>query len=77
MTDLKFIAKEYIKGWFFIDFISVFPFYLMFPQAGKTTKLFRLFRLPRLLQLFSIQKVSGMLKSLMKSNNQGDQKIVT
>lgn len=77
VTDLKVIAKEYIKGWFFIDFISVFPFYLMFPQAGKTTKLFRLFRLPRLLQLFSIQKASGMLKSLMKSGPQGDQRIVT
>jgi hypothetical protein len=54
ITELKTIAREYIKGWFFIDFISVVPFYWILPQAGKTTKLFRLFRLPRLIQLFSI-----------------------
>jgi len=27
IKDLKLIAKKYIyKGWFFIDFVSVFPF---------------------------------------------------
>ena len=68
VRDLKMIAKHYIfNGWFFIDFMAVFPFYLMFPGTGKTTKLFRLFRLPRLLKLFSISKFSQMIKNMMSS----------
>jgi len=35
ITDLKLIAKNYVfKGWFFIDFIAVFPFTIFFNQTG-------------------------------------------
>lgn len=56
VTDLKGIAKNYIfKGWFIIDFVSVFPFQQFIPQ-GQITKLFRLARLPRLIKLIDISK---------------------
>ena len=50
----KLIAKQYIKGWFSIDFVSVFPFESIIPNVGTQTKLFRLFRLPRLIKLIDI-----------------------
>jgi hypothetical protein len=56
VTDLKGIAKNYIfKGWFIIDFVSVFPFQHFIPQ-GQITKLFRLARLPRLIKLIDISR---------------------
>ena len=76
VIDLKQIAKNYVfNGWFFIDFVSVFPFEDIFP-SGSMTKLFRLFRLPRLIKLIDISKFQKVLKSLM--NNKGrDEKIIT
>jgi hypothetical protein len=44
------IAENYIRGWFFIDFFSTFPFELMV-SGFKFSKLLRLLRLPRLLRL--------------------------
>jgi hypothetical protein len=55
-TGLKDIARNYIfNGWFFVDFVSVFPFDAILP-TGQITKLMRLFRLPRLIKLFDISK---------------------
>lgn len=35
ITDLKSISKNYVfKGWFFIDFIAVFPFEKLFSSGG-------------------------------------------
>lgn len=76
IKDIREIAKNYLRGWFSIDFVSVFPFQFLFPGTGKTTKLFRLFRLPRLLKLFSITKFSKMVKSLMSNNSSRDERIV-
>lgn len=75
VTDLKEIAKNYVfKGWFVIDFVSVFPFEHIFP-SGSMTKLLRLFRMPRLIKLIDISKFQKVLKSLM-SNQSRDEKIV-
>lgn len=50
IRDLKMIANKYFAGWFMVDFVSVFPFGLIF-NTGVVTKLFRLCRLPRLIKL--------------------------
>ena len=56
VTDLKLIAKNYVfRGWFFVDFFSVFPFQLIM-DAGNATKLLRLLRLPRLIKLIDISR---------------------
>ena len=34
IDDLCGIAKDYISGWFFIDFISVFPMDLILEKAS-------------------------------------------
>ena len=57
VTAFKPIAHNYVfSGWFFVDFISVFPFNYILPggNTGNITKLLRLFRLPRLMKLIDI-----------------------
>ena len=57
IREFKKIARNYIfHGWFFVDFISVFPFQILFRSQGEKTKLFRLFRLPRLIKLIDISR---------------------
>ena len=33
ITDFKSIALRYIKGWFFIDFLSIIPYEIFFPRV--------------------------------------------
>ena len=54
--DRKEIAKNYLKSWFFIDFIAVFPFNFIFQVNRDYSSLARLARLPRLYRLFKITK---------------------
>ena len=76
VKDLKSIAQNYIfHGWFFIDFISVFPFGMLMQSESDVTKLFRLFRLPRLIKLIDISRFNKLLKSLM-SNSSRDERIM-
>jgi hypothetical protein len=57
------IACRYIKCWFWIDFVSSFPFYL-FTNSGKesifqgikTVKIFRYFKIVRILRLLKFIK---------------------
>lgn len=78
VKDLKLIARKYVyKGWFFIDFISVFPF-KWFISSKKTTltKLLRLLRLPRLIKLIDISRFKKLIKSFGGKNESRDEKIV-
>ena len=67
----KAIACNYLGGWFTIDFISVFPFYLFIP-TGVMTKLFRLARLPRLLKLLDVNRFNKVLQSFSQDSNIDD-----
>lgn len=72
----KQIAMKYIfKGWFIIDFVSVFPFVAILQQNALITKLFRLFRLPRLIKLIDISRFNKLLKSFFESSSR-DERIV-
>jgi hypothetical protein len=62
VRDIKMIAPHYLKGWFFVDFVSIFPFDVIF-STGVVTKLVRLARLPRLIKLIDISRFSKILKS--------------
>ena len=67
VTQKSKIAKNYIKGWFFIDLVACIPFHMLQQDsdAGKYNKLLRLLRvarLYRLLRLFRLVKITKMLK---------------
>ena len=64
------ITLNYLKGWFSVDFVSIFPFepVLMSGSANadvslrKSTKLVRMARLPRLMKLLKLLKLLRILK---------------
>ena len=62
------IGKNYISGWFFIDFFSVFPFDALL-KSGPITKLFRLCRIPRLMKLLDVSRFNKVLKSFQNENS--------
>ena len=65
VTSRSQIAKNYIKGWFWIDLISCLPFDYVTKysannlgkilRVSKLHKLFKLLRIPRLLKLCSMK----------------------
>lgn len=63
VTDLRMIAIRYLRSWFFVDVISVFPFYIFLP-TGVLTRLLRLLRLPRLLKLLDATHFERVLRSI-------------
>lgn len=76
VNDLKRIAKNYVfKGWFFIDFVSTFPWGFLF-VGGKFTKLLRLLRLPRMIKLIDISRVNKLIKQFLNNDQSRDEKIV-
>ena len=62
------IAIHYLKGWFWIDFVSVIPFDLLFPN-NKYNTLAKLFKVSRLYRLLKLTKLMRMLKVLREKNN--------
>lgn len=63
------------RGWFFIDFASVFPFTAILQTDALLTKLFRLFRLPRLIKLIDISRFNQLIRSFFESSSR-DERIV-
>ncbi len=62
------IANKYIQGWFFVDFVSIFPFGIIF-NTGVITKLFRLCRLPRLIKLIDTGRFNKLMKGFQKEDS--------
>ena len=64
------IATKYLKSWFILDIVTVFPFQILedFNKSGtEDLKLLRLARLPRLYRLLRILRLFKMLR-LLKYN---------
>lgn len=58
------IAIGYLQGWFFIDFISIFPFQIFVPpENSSATKLLRMPRMLRLGKLLDIKNIKRLMKS--------------
>lgn len=68
VTDHWLIFKNYIfSKTFCIDFISTFPFWLIFSDDGELSKIVRLTRLPKAFKLFASQKFEAFVECIMKS----------
>ena len=58
VTHTKTIAKHYLKGWFFIDFISSFPFELIWKKS-HFLRLLRIIRINKIFKFISfVERVS-------------------
>ncbi|CAM9769289.1 unnamed protein product, partial [Hapterophycus canaliculatus] len=60
----RLIAREYLRTWFIVDFVSTVPLDTIFselvlnPDALRGTKLIRMIRLVRLFKIFRLLKMS-------------------
>ena len=67
ITDQKQLSREYLRGWFIVDFLSVFPFnYIIMIISANTdagnlahsTRFIRFMRVARFVRLIKLAKVS-------------------
>ena len=65
ITDRKLIAKQYLKGWFTIDFFAIFPFDLFFQNnSSEYTDFIRVARIGRMYKLVKLARLLRILKIL-------------
>lgn len=69
VQDKRQIAKQYIKTWFFIDVISIFPFDLLLSErsgavvgVAKFSRFARFTRMTRLIRVARMTKLFRMIK---------------
>ena len=62
IEDRTYIAKTYLKGWFFIDFVAILPFELMIPSGGESANVVRFARIGRLFKMLKLMKLLRIMK---------------
>lgn len=77
IDDRCHVAKEYLTGWFFIDFISVLPFDLIL--EASTNGAHNIARIARVSKLYKLVKITRLIRFLkmLKKNNRINKKIST
>eukprot|EP00127_Corallochytrium_limacisporum_P000212 Clim_evm29s7 gene=Clim_evmTU29s7 len=60
ITDPKMIARHYLRTWFLVDLIALFPVYLL--DGSSVTKTARLTRLSRIAKIFRVLRILKLLK---------------
>ena len=68
VTSLWKIAKSYLKFWFWLDLLSIFPFEYIISK-GQLVSLVRLSRIPRLYRLVKITKLIRSIRASRNENN--------
>ena len=69
ITDKKYIAKAYLKGWFWVDLISILPIdALLMAGENSATLLARFAKIGKLYKLIRMIRLAKVLK-LLKSKN--------
>jgi hypothetical protein len=76
VTDLKSIAYRYLKGWFIVDFLSVFPFYLILSSYGQLIQLLRILRMPKLMELIDVKKTKRVVNSFFENASREEKVLV-
>jgi CRP-like cAMP-binding protein len=74
VTDRKLIALKYIKGMFFIDLVSIFPFYMFDPSNSKSFRsntFVRLIKITKMIRIFKASKLLKVIKHLSDSDTIG------
>lgn len=67
ITSHKLIAINYIKGWFFVDTLSIFPFDALLEGNANLNNLVRVARIGKMYKVVRIFRLIRVLK-MVKSN---------
>jgi hypothetical protein len=68
ITDQKLIAAEYLKSWFMIDFLSIFPFDLLImafmgsSDGGEVVKANMLIRISKVSKIYRVLRLIRLIK---------------
>jgi CRP-like cAMP-binding protein len=72
--SLKKVAKKYFFGWFTIDLVATFPFYLFedssynrLSRLSRLPRIFKLLRLLRILKLLRLHQLNGYIERIMQA----------
>lgn len=68
-TDVKIIAKSYLKSWFAIDILSLFPFGEFFDLVASDINLDLVAQLIRLMRFLRLARLIKLLRTLDFKNN--------
>ena len=69
VTNVKMISKNYLKSWFMIDVLSIFPFDAVmdgYSNANSLVRVARIGKLYKIIRLFRLIKILKMVKSNKK-----------
>lgn len=79
ITDRKYIAYNYLTGWFLIDFFSIVPFEQIMPLflntgsgdggGSNNIKMTMLIRIPRIAKIYKLVKLFRMIKVIKLVKN--------
>ena len=76
ITDFKSIALRYIKGWFFIDFLSIIPYEIFFSSSDNSNiryfKMIRFLRLPKFIQTIDVKRFDNLATTFLTKGESED-----
>ena len=70
MDDRKAIAVDYLKGWFTIDVLSIFPFELLATEDSGSSDFNQFLRLARIGRLYKLVKLTKLIRLAKIIKNQ-------
>jgi hypothetical protein len=68
IQNRKTICAQYLKGWFIIDAIAIFPFQIMMSGAGNYSDMVRITRIGRMYKLIKLTKLFRTLKMMKEKD---------
>ena len=83
VDDRALIAKEYIKSWFLVDFLSILPFDVIMDlavvsdESGSTSDLNSFVRVTKVSKLYKLVKITRLIRmfKLMKQKKKLEKKV--
>lgn len=69
IDDRCTITKNYLTGWFIIDFVPILPFELMFKSNGEASNMVRISRMGRLYKILKLLKLIRLMKLGKQTNS--------
>jgi len=69
ITDKRTIARTYLRGWFWIDVVSIIPLdFILLTNTNNATVLARFAKIGKLYKLIRMIRLAKVLKLLKKRN---------
>ena len=68
VTNRKYVTRNYLEGWFLLDFVCAFPWDLVTEGASVDPRVVRVFRIVRLFRLIRLVKLRRMIETKLEDD---------